>query len=67
MVETILVLVRTVKIVVRTTSTSESTGFKTRLSKTFRITEKLNLTCLIQLIHQSGGVQVAYFFENFLN
>ena len=41
-------------------STSESKGFKTLLSITFRITEKSNLTCLIQWNHQSGGIQIVF-------
>ena len=47
--------------------TSESTSFKTRYPKAFRVAEKSNLTCLIWWIHQSGGVQVAQFFANFFN
>ena len=56
--------VRTVKKVVRTTSNSESTVFRTRLPKAFRITEKSNLTCLIQWIHQPGDKNTRLEYRN---
>ena len=58
-------VVRTVKIVVRTTSTSESTSFKTRYPEAFRVAEKSNLFDLVDSLIRRGTDSIVFrkFFQ----